>query len=140
MTALSPRLSAVLEALPLRDDSRVIEIGCGPGALARAMAGRVVAGRVLAIDRSARAVDRARTGGAEQIAAGRMEVRQSAIEAFALSPGEPPYDLAVACRVGALDGRHPDAAAAALAAVRAALVPGGLLYLDGGDPLRTLRP
>ena len=33
---LSDRLRAILEALPLRPGLRVLEIGCGPGALARA--------------------------------------------------------------------------------------------------------
>ena len=39
---LSPRLAAVVQALPLRPDSRVLEIGCGPGAAARAVAARLL--------------------------------------------------------------------------------------------------
>ena len=35
MTRLSPRLLTILDALPLRAGARVLEIGCGPGALAR---------------------------------------------------------------------------------------------------------
>ena len=50
-----------------------------------------------------------------------------------------PFDLAFAVRVGCLDGRHPEAAAAALTRVRAALNPGGRLFVDGGDPLREVR-
>jgi hypothetical protein len=42
---LSHRLAAIVEALPLRPESRVLEIGCGPGAAARA-AGDPAAGEV----------------------------------------------------------------------------------------------
>jgi protein-L-isoaspartate O-methyltransferase len=42
---LSPRLQAVVEALPLQPDARVLEIGCGPGAAARAIAARLTTGR-----------------------------------------------------------------------------------------------
>ncbi|MTI89705.1 MAG: SAM-dependent methyltransferase, partial [Balneolaceae bacterium] len=35
---LSQRLSAIVEALPLKPGLRVLEIGCGPGAAARAVA------------------------------------------------------------------------------------------------------
>ena len=43
MARLSPRLQEVLDALPLRPGLRVLEVGCGPGALARAIAARSVA-------------------------------------------------------------------------------------------------
>lgn len=133
---LSPRLAAVVNALPLRPGMRVIEIGCGPGAAARAVAARIGDGRVLAIDRSAKAVRQAREGCAEEIASGRMSVRQAAVEDFALEDGEAPYDLAFAIRVGALDGRHPEAEQRARERIARALVPGGRLFIDGGDPLR----
>ena len=51
---LSPRLAQILAALPPCDGLRVIEVGCGPGALARAMARR--GATVLGLDRSAAAV------------------------------------------------------------------------------------
>lgn len=133
-TALSPRLRAVLEGLPLTPGIRVLEIGCGPGALARAMAER--GGFVLGLDRSATAIAQARAAAADAIAAGRLAFRHAAIEDFALETGEAPFDLAVAIRVGVLDGRHPRQQPRALAAVAAALTPGGRLFIDGGDPLR----
>ena len=136
MPALSARLAAIIDALPLRPGMRVIEIGCGPGAMAREIAARIGDGHVLAVDRSAAAVRQAEAGCAAEIAAGRMSVRQSAAEDFALLPGEAPYDLAVAIRVGAFDGRFPAAGEKARPRLRAALVPGGKLYIDGGTPLR----
>jgi tRNA A58 N-methylase Trm61 len=57
VTVLSPRLSAIVDALPLEPGLRVIEIGCGPGAAAREVANRVgPSGHVLAVDRSAKAI------------------------------------------------------------------------------------
>jgi SAM-dependent methyltransferase len=138
MATLSPRLAAIVEALPLTASSRVLEIGCGPGAAARAVAEQLTDGHVLAIDRSPRAVEQAQAAaGAPALrASGRLTVRCAAVEAFELEPGEELYDLAFAIRVGALDGRHPELDAPALARVAAALRSGGRLFIDGGDPLR----
>jgi cyclopropane fatty-acyl-phospholipid synthase-like methyltransferase len=135
---LSPRLAAIVGALPLRPGLRVLEIGCGPGAAARAVARRIGDGRILAIDRSATAVAQARRAAAAEIAAGRLIVRQAAVEDFALEEGEAPYDLAFAVRVGALDGRHPEAGRRALRRIAAALTPSGRLFVDGGNPLREI--
>jgi hypothetical protein len=54
------------------------------------------------------------------------------------SSREAPYDFAVALRVGALDGRHPEADKRARRRIAAALKPGGRLFIDGGDPLREI--
>lgn len=65
-----------MEALPLEPGQRILEIGCGPGAMARE----------------------------------------------------------IARRIG--DGRHPEAGRQARARIAAALVAGGRLFIDGGDPLK----
>jgi cyclopropane fatty-acyl-phospholipid synthase-like methyltransferase len=130
---LSPRLAAIVDALPITPHMRVLEIGCGPGAAARAVAARLDGGHVVAIDRSATAVSQARAGGAAEIATGRFTVRQVAAEDFALEPGEAPFDIVFAVRVGALDGRHPEAGRRAWARITAALAPGGRVFVDGRE-------
>jgi SAM-dependent methyltransferase len=91
---------------------RVLEIGCGPGAAAREIARRIGRGHVLGIDRSATAIAQAKARSRAEIASGVLSFRQAAIEDFELEAGEAPYDIALAVRVGALDGRHPHAESA----------------------------
>lgn len=136
--SLSPRLAQIVAALPLAPHQRVLEIGCGPGAAARAVAARLTTGHILAIDRSAAAIAQVRAGSADEIASGQLSVRQAAIEDFTLEPDEAPFDLVFAVRVGALDGRHPAAGAAAMARIAAASAPTARLFIDGGRPLREL--
>jgi precorrin-6B methylase 2 len=114
----------------------VIEIGCGPGAAAREVAHRVGPhGHVLAVDRSAKAIAMLTKSGADLIAAKRLTVRQVAAEELELPSDEERYHIAFAVRVGAFDGRDPHAGALALERLDDALVPGGRLFVDGGNPL-----
>ena len=136
--ALSPRLAAIVAALPLRPGLRVLEIGCGSGAAARAVVHAVGTGHVLAIDRSANAIQQARTASKNEIASGRLSVRQVAVEDFELELGEAPYDIAFAVRVGALDGRQPELEQRARQRIKAALVRNGRLFIDGGNPLQEI--
>ena len=139
VASLSPRLKAIVDALPLRVGLRVIEIGCGPGAAAREVAERVGAsGHVLAVDRSAKAIDVLTESSAALISAGRLTPRHVKVEELELEPGEERYDVAFAVRVGAFDGRDRGAGALALTRLGRALVPGGRLYIDGGDPLQEI--
>lgn len=132
---ISPRLAAIVEALPLRPGMRVLEIGCGPGVAARAVLERIGDGRVLGIDRSAKAISQALAGSRTELASGNLEFRCVSAEDFVLGRGEQPYDVAFAVRVGALDGRYPAAGHIALERIRLALVEGGQLFTDGGNPL-----
>jgi predicted O-methyltransferase YrrM len=95
------------------------------------MAARVApGGAVVAIDRSPRAISQARA----VVPAGylpELSFRVAAAETFAREPGEAPFDLIVAVRVGALDGRHPEAGARAWPRLRAALAPDGRIFVDG---------
>lgn len=137
-TDISPRLADIVAALPLEPHLRVLEIGCGPGVAARAVAAQLETGHILAIDRSAKAIDQLRAGSVAELASGRLSARQSTVEDFILEPGEEPFDLVFAIRVGALDGRHPESEAAAMERIAAATVLGARLFIDGGRPLREL--
>lgn len=136
---LSPRLADAVDALPLTPGLRVLEIGCGPGAAAREVARRVgPSGFVLGVDRSTRAVSAARRSAiADGLGPDRFDVECSAVEDFVLGD-RIPFDLAFALRVGALDGRYPGLYDAAVRAVARALRPGGMLFVDEGDPLRRI--
>ena len=135
---MSLRLLSIVDALPIRPHSRVLEIGCGPGAAARAVAARLDTGHILAIDRSAAAIAQASASAADAIKAGRMSVRRVAAEDFVLEADEEPYDLVFAIRVGALDGRHPELGQRILQRIAAATTSDARLFIDGGDPLREL--
>ncbi|WP_027170031.1 class I SAM-dependent methyltransferase [Mesorhizobium sp. WSM3224] len=135
---ISARISEFVEALPLEAGLRVLEIGCGPGVAARAAAKRIGDGFILAIDRSEKAIRLARAGSSNEMAAGSLDFRCVAIEDFALNSGDARFDIAFAMRVGALDGRHPEAGREALKRIKAALKPGGRLFTDGGDPLKEI--
>ncbi|WP_298945973.1 cyclopropane-fatty-acyl-phospholipid synthase family protein [uncultured Paracoccus sp.] len=125
-----------MKALPLRPGLRVLEIGCGPGVAAREVSRRIGDGRIVAIDRSAKAIALAVAGSASELETGHLEFRTVAIEDFARDPGEGRFDLAFAMRVGALDGRHPKAGQRVMTRLKAALKPDGLLFIDSASPIR----
>lgn len=135
---LSKRLADIVDKLPLEDGLRILEIGCGPGAMAREIAKRIGSGHILAIDRSAKAIQQAIASSTAEIEAGALQFRQTAIEKFELEANEKPFDIAIAVRVGALDGRHPEIERQALVKIAKALTKKGKLFIDGGNPLKEL--
>ena len=138
-SGLSERLRLVVDALPLTRGMRVLEVGGAPGAAAREVTARVgPTGHVLVLDRSARGIALTEAACAAQIADGSLTVLHADVEDFSLPSGVQRFDLAFACRVGALDGRHPSSYEAALACIARALTPAGRLFTDTGDPLREL--
>lgn len=129
-SGISKRLLDIVDALPLYDGIKVLEIGCGPGAAAREVSRRICSGHILAIDRSAKAIQQAVAISKSEIESGRLSFKQTSIENFESEPGEQ-FDLIFATRVGALDGRHPDAGKLALEKISQILKPGGHLIIDG---------
>jgi hypothetical protein len=69
-----------------------------------------------------------------------MSVRKVAAEVFEVRADEQPIDLTFAVRVGTLVGRQPKAGRIARQRIADALTPQGRLFIDGGGPLRDLRP
>lgn len=136
---LSHRLQAILDRLPLKPGMHVLEIGCATGIMAKAIADRIGRGFVLGIDRSGTAILRAQrlADGAGEGA--RLAFRCQEAEAFAAEPGEGPFDLVVAIRVGAFDGRHPAAGHQAMPRLLACMKPQAGFFIDHADGIRDIR-
>ena len=83
-TKLSPRLAEIVKALPLQEGIRVLEIGCGPGVVAREIANRIGDGHILAIDRSPTAIQMAIKNSQQEISSGRLSFRRVRVEDFEL--------------------------------------------------------
>ena len=114
--------AAIVRAVLERRPERVLDLGCGEGWLARALAGQGV--RVVGIDVSPELVDAARREGGGEFYA----VAYDALAADpALARGE--YD-AVVCNFSLLD-EHP---APLLASLRRVLRPGGALVIQTVHP------
>ncbi len=135
---LSPRLAKIVDALPLHNGIRVLEIGCGTGAAAREIAKRIGSGHILAIDRSAKAIQQATANSNKKIQTANLFFRQIAIENFDLQKTDKPFDIAFAIRVGALDGRHHEIEKQALTNIAKALKKNGKLFIDDGNPLKEI--
>lgn len=93
----------------------------------------------MAIDRSAKAIQRAIEGSKAEIETGRLLFRRVAIENFALESNEIQFDIAFAVRVGALDGRHSEIEKQSLLKISKALTKDGKLFIDGGNPLKEIQ-
>ena len=75
MPNISKRLFEIVDALPLKKGMRILEIGCGPGVAAREIVNRVENGYVLAIDRSAKAIELACKNSEIEIDSGKEDRR-----------------------------------------------------------------
>ena len=80
----------------LRPGMRVLDLGCGPGTITAGIAARVAPGRVLAVDRDAGVLERAR---AEAGAAGLANIDFATMDAYHLDIADDSFDLAHAHQV-----------------------------------------
>ena len=135
---ISKRLKEIVDALPLKKGIRILEIGCGTGVAAREIVNRVDDIYVLAIDRSAKAIEQAKKNAEKEIEKGKLNFFQAKIEDFELPANEKPFDFAFAVRVGALDGRHPEIEKQSLEKIIKALKKNGEIFVDGGNPLKKI--
>jgi SAM-dependent methyltransferase len=138
MSLLSPRLQKIADSLPLQPGIRVLEIGSGPGALAREICHRIGVGYVLGIDRSEKAIKQATELSQAEIKKGILKFKKQAIEDYELEKGEQKFDLVFGIRVGALDGRHPKLGAIAFPRIVKALKTNGRFFIDSGAALREI--
>ncbi len=119
------RVRAAVDVVAAGPDTRVLEIGCGPGAAAELICPRLTGrGWMLAADRSDVAVRRTAERNAAHVEAGRLEVRCAPLDALCLPDGG--FDVAFTLNVNLFWTRDPSPE---LAVLRRALAPGGVLHL-----------
>jgi len=118
---VSERLRKVVDELDIQPDDRVLEIGCGHGVAAGYVCERLEAGRLTAVDRSAKMIEAARRRNAQHVDAGTAEFLIAELEELDL--GERRFDKVFAVRVG-LFHREPERARAL---VEPWLAPGGTI-------------
>jgi SAM-dependent methyltransferase len=127
VTDASERLRWAVEALDLRPDDRVLEVGCGHGVAATLVCERLEGGRLTAIDRSAKMIEMAARRNEEHVAAGRAVFETVALERADF--GDERFDKVFGVHVAALWRSAP-----VLEVVRRHLAPGGALYVINQAP------
>jgi ubiquinone/menaquinone biosynthesis C-methylase UbiE len=125
---VSDRLRAVVDALGVWPEERVLEIGCGHGVAATLVCERLSAGRYTAVDRSPAMVAAARRRNDRFVGSGRAEFLLGELEALDL--GDRRFEVIFAVRVG-LFAREPRRARAL---VEPWLAPGGRVHTTHDEP------
>jgi SAM-dependent methyltransferase len=125
------RVRFAVELLDPGPADRILEIGCGPGVAAALVCERLSTGRLLAVDRSAVAVQRTAERNADHVRSGRLEVRAATLEGLELPEGS--LDAAFSVNVNLFWTRSP---AHELSLLSGWLRAGGALHVcyDAGGP------
>jgi cyclopropane fatty-acyl-phospholipid synthase-like methyltransferase len=124
VAAVPERIRWAVETLAVQPGDRVLEIGCSSGVAASLVCERLDDGRVLAIDRSAIQIERARRRNEAHVAAGRLALETVDIVDF--DTGDRRFDKVFAINVNVF---WIGSATEELARVRRALAPAGRLFL-----------
>lgn len=122
--AIPARIRWAVDAMDVRPDDSVLEIGCGPGAGAELICARLETGKLFAIDRSESGVDRTKRRNAKYVEAGRLTVRQ--IDLATLRVPVKRLDKVFAFNVNLFWVRE---CADEIALLHERLVPGGAVFL-----------
>jgi cyclopropane fatty-acyl-phospholipid synthase-like methyltransferase len=118
------RIRWAVTTLDIKESDRLLEIGGGSGGAASIICERLETGSMLLIDRSASAVERARSRNAEHVASGRLTLETVVLRDF--EPRGRRFNKVLAVNVNVF---WTTSATDELARVREALAPGGTLYL-----------
>ncbi|WP_020574774.1 class I SAM-dependent methyltransferase [Actinopolymorpha alba] len=125
--AIPDRVRWAVDFIDPAPHARVLEIGCGPGAAAELICPRLTSGHLLAIDRSATAIQRTAERNDQHVDAGRLHVRQCVLDT--LDDAESGFDIAFSINVNLFWVRNPTPE---LAILRRVIRPGGLLHVIYG--------
>jgi SAM-dependent methyltransferase len=125
------RIRWAVGLLDVRPDDQILEVGCGTGVAVAEVCRALDGGRIIAIDRSATAVDRARARNSPDVEAGRAVLERVALAGFDRAPDQ--FDKAFAVNVNVFWTGDAEEECAVL---RRVLRPGGVLRLVyDADPL-----
>ncbi len=122
--AVPERVRWAVEALDPGPAEEILEVGGGPGVSAALICERLITGRLLAVDRSAVAIQRTAHRNATHLASGRLVVRQCALDSLTVPPHS--FDKALTLNVNLFWVTNP---CRELAVLSRALRPGGTLHV-----------
>lgn len=126
------RIAWAVDLIGVRPNDQVLEFGCGPGIAVTLVCDRLgEAGKLTAIDRSATAIDRARSRNVDHLAAGRLALEHVDLAGFRSDAAR--FDKAFAVNVNVFwtgDAREE------CQVLRSVLRPGGAVHLiyEGPGP------
>lgn len=125
---IADRYRWALDIMDIAPSDRVLELGCGNGAMASLICGRLTTGHLTAIDRSATMIARAEANNRHHIASGKASFHIMPIDVF--DAHERLFDVVIAINVNVF-WMEP---MAGLGVIGRALTPEGSLFLVTQPP------